>query len=150
MAAPQRWAWRLRLAGAALAIALAGGYALFRANLQPWAERGSWVQQAQGLTTLDWILLIVASAVAGAVLAALIFRARLRTLLRRLRDYAAGLRKNPSPHALHTLKVLLEGSEGRSVLAELEELAGCYRKALAEVVQARAELEELQVAHGPV
>jgi PAS domain S-box-containing protein len=150
MGEPQRWGRRIRLAGAGLGVALAGGYVLLRTDLQRLAERAGWFEQLQGLVSLDWILLVGAAAVAGMVLASLAFRRRWRSLLRRLQECTAGLRKNPSPHALHGMKTLLEGSECTPILAELEDLVGCYRKALAEVVQVRAELEELQVAHGPV
>jgi PAS domain S-box-containing protein len=62
----------------------------------------------------------------------------------------ASIRKNPSPHVVQPLSTSPAALEAEPLLTELDALAGCYRQALAEVIQARGELEEVESANGPL
>ncbi len=100
-----------------------------------------------GPVPLDQLLVVGVLLTAVAALTAWAARRRYRGSLRLVRERVAALRKNPSPHALRGLDGPA-GGELAQVHAELEALAGSYRNALADLVQTRASLEELQAAHG--
>jgi chemotaxis family two-component system sensor kinase Cph1 len=140
--------WRRVGAGTAGVAVAVGVFAAYGWWLRPLVLREA---AALGLppwtAPLDQILVVGVLAGVAAAVSVWFTRRRYRRWLRRLRERMVALRQNPSPHALRGLDGPAAG-ELDSVLAELETLAGSYRNALADLVQARASLEELQAAHG--
>jgi PAS domain S-box-containing protein len=129
---------------AALAVGLFAAYELARPLV---LHQTAALGLPEGPVPLDQVLVVgTLVAVVGAV-TAWSWQRRYRRSLGLVRERVAALRKNPSPHALHGLDGPA-GGELEQVYAELESLAGSYRNALADLVQTRASLEELQAAHG--
>jgi PAS domain S-box-containing protein len=130
---------------ATVAVGLFAAYAWVRPVLL--REAAAW-GLPEWTAPLDQVLVVgmLAGVVAG--VSAWSARWRYRRWLRRISERMAVLRQNPSPHALRGLEGPATGELG-PVLAELESLAGSYRNALADLVEARARLEEMQATHGP-
>jgi PAS domain S-box-containing protein len=95
------------------------------------------------------VLTFGAGAAAGLVVQALAWALRRsqERLLKQIVERLVALRENPSPHVLHPLAGP-GNDELAPVTAQLDLLADCYRRALAEVVRAHETLEELQTAQG--
>jgi PAS domain S-box-containing protein len=89
---------------------------------------------------------LCAAAVLGAVVALLAVwwtRRRYHRLLEKLAEHVADLRQNPAVHGLHELDRLLPSVPALTAVQEqVQALTTCYRRALAEVVQAQEALDE--------
>jgi len=124
-----RWAGPAA-AGAALAVLLFAGYLGGREALRLHDPAG-WLAAPP---TGD----LLAVGAAGALAAALgvgLTRGYYRRLLRQLGERVVTLQNNPAPHALHPLADRWRASaELAPLINRLEVLAGCYRKALADLV----------------
>jgi hypothetical protein len=130
--------WRTTLLAAAAvfpAVVLFAGYLALQLRLGDGA--GLWLLVLHAV-----VFLFLASALA-AVLCLLLRRQHLRALAR-LSEQVTQLRTNPSAHFPPRGASDRVGREEMApVLAEVRVLADCYRKALAELVHAREEVENL-------
>ncbi len=95
-----------------------------------------------GRLEIGLVFALAAGGLAGAVYL-LVWRSY-RRVVAQLTEQVAQLRTNPLSHALAARgSTLLDRQELAPVLVEIERLADCYRKALAEVVVAKEEIEKL-------
>jgi PAS domain S-box-containing protein len=121
--------------GAATAIACSLAFRLLAPRLPDGAEA--------------WAPLAVAglAGAAAAALASALVRRRYERLLGRVGSLVRSLRKTPSAGLLTQARRDQAGGELATFLPDLEELAAAYRTALADVVEARENLERLRASH---
>jgi PAS domain S-box-containing protein len=136
--------WRPGRAVTVSATLAAGVFAVYL-SARPLLARGA---VALGLPELPVPLDVIVLAGLLAALLTVAAGRRYRDSLRQIRARVAALRENPSPHALHGVGGP-EPEELAPMLGELTALAGSYRKALADLITARAALDELEAAPGP-
>jgi PAS domain S-box-containing protein len=138
----------LILGSACLAAALFAGYLSVRPDVLRGAAAVGLPLEAAAAASLDLILVVALLGLALGGGVALAATRRRRRLLRYLTQRVAATRLNPAPNALHGLDEAGPPSELLPLLAELKTLAGCYRRALADLLHTRETLAALRTAPG--
>ena len=130
------------LVGAAVAMLLYVGFLGIRFQLR---DDTAWAKHEPFLDLLEETIVVTLIGALTASLSMTCARRYYQYTFAQLATHVADLRQNPAPHAREVKGGLLANSpELTTVFAELERLVGCYRQALADVVQAKEKLDLLQ------